>query len=125
MKVGTALAAIAALALAGCSVQRAVVANDTQQKMVGMTKEEVLACMGPPVSRMAEGSTEVWSYPSGDGRTTTIATATTDTRLNATGQRFGNTTDISGNATRSRTHKSRTAEDVRSHSKSGARTDMR
>jgi outer membrane protein assembly factor BamE (lipoprotein component of BamABCDE complex) len=33
--------------------------------MVGLTKEQVLACMGPPASK-ATGATEVWSYPSGN-----------------------------------------------------------
>jgi hypothetical protein len=37
-------------------------------RCVGLTKEQVLACMGPPAIRMAEGATEVWSYNSGDGR---------------------------------------------------------
>jgi hypothetical protein len=37
--------------------------------MIGLSKEQVLACMGPPVSKAKEGSTEVWSYPSGDGTT--------------------------------------------------------
>jgi outer membrane protein assembly factor BamE (lipoprotein component of BamABCDE complex) len=51
------------------SIQRAQVANDAQAKMVGLSKEQILACMGPPVSKAAEGATEVWSYPSGNGRT--------------------------------------------------------
>ena len=37
--------------------------------MVGMSKEQVLTCMGPPASKTAEGQTEVWSYNSGDGTT--------------------------------------------------------
>lgn len=32
--------------------------------MVGLTKERVLACMGPPANRAAVGSAEVWSYSS-------------------------------------------------------------
>jgi hypothetical protein len=32
-----------------------------------MSKEQILACMGPPASKAAEGQTEVWSYNSGDG----------------------------------------------------------
>ena len=42
--------------------------------MVGLSKEQVLVCMGPPASKAAEGKTEVWSYNSGDG--TTIASGT-------------------------------------------------
>lgn len=37
-------------------------------KMFGMTKEEVLACMGPPKKKASEGATEVWSFQSTDGR---------------------------------------------------------
>jgi outer membrane protein assembly factor BamE (lipoprotein component of BamABCDE complex) len=55
--------------LAGCSFQRAQVAADAQTAMVGMSKEQVLACMGPPINKAAEGATEVWSYASGNGRT--------------------------------------------------------
>lgn len=35
------------------------VAPDTQARMVGLTKERVLVCMGPPAARAAEGATEV------------------------------------------------------------------
>jgi hypothetical protein len=70
-------------------------------KLVGLSKEQVLACMGPPGTRMAEGATEVWSYNSGDGRTTTVATATAVTDVNGSASRFGNTTDLSATATSS------------------------
>ncbi len=60
------IALLAAMAvLGGCGVQRAGVAAKAKTQMVGMTKERVLACMGPPTSRAAEGATEVWSYASG------------------------------------------------------------
>lgn len=42
--------------------------------MIGMRKEQVLSCMGPPSTRAAVGQTEVWSYPSG-GDTSTFSTA--------------------------------------------------
>jgi hypothetical protein len=87
--------------LASCSFQRAQVAADAQTAMVGLSKEQVLACMGPPANRMTEGATEVWSYNSGDGRTTTVASASTTTDVNGTASRFGNTTNITGNATSS------------------------
>jgi len=54
---------------AGCSLQRAEVAHNAQTQMIGMSKEQVLQCMGPPVQKSAEGQTEVWSYASGNGRT--------------------------------------------------------
>jgi hypothetical protein len=66
------VAAGAVVVLPGCAVQRAVVANDAQEQMVGLTKEQVLGCMGPPAAKAAEGATEVWSYASGNGQTTTV-----------------------------------------------------
>ncbi|MCP3402132.1 MULTISPECIES: hypothetical protein [unclassified Bradyrhizobium] len=54
-------------ALAGCAFQRAEVAQDARTQMVGMSKERVLACMGAPLNKAAEGSTEVWGYDSGNG----------------------------------------------------------
>jgi hypothetical protein len=39
--------------------------------MIGMSREQVLVCMGPPANKAAEGQTEVWSYNSGDGTTVT------------------------------------------------------
>jgi hypothetical protein len=59
---------IVALILAGCALQRAQVASEAQVQMIGMTSEDVLACMGPPEASDAEGETEVWTYNSG-GRT--------------------------------------------------------
>lgn len=55
------------LLLSGCAFQRAKVATEAKTKMVGLSKEQLLACMGPPAGRMVEGATEVWSYQSGDG----------------------------------------------------------
>jgi hypothetical protein len=74
---------LAAACLAGCAVQRAVVANDAQEKMVGLTKEQVLACMGPPATKAAEGGTEVWSCNSGNDRTTvnTFGRSTTNVSI--------------------------------------------
>ena len=64
---------VSAAVLSACAVQRAQVAHDARSKIIGLTKEQVLACMGPPANRAAEGATEVWSYHSGDG-TTTVST---------------------------------------------------
>jgi hypothetical protein len=38
-------------------------------KMIGFSKERVLACMGPPTKQATVGATEVWSYESGDNFT--------------------------------------------------------
>src|SRR5213075_1488282 len=47
------------------------------------SKEQVLRCMGAPASQFAEGSTEVWTYNSGDGRVTTFNTQTATANTNA------------------------------------------
>jgi hypothetical protein len=58
-----------AAASASCALQRAQVANTAQSSMIGLTKEQLLACMGPPLNKATEGATEVWSYGSGNNRT--------------------------------------------------------
>jgi hypothetical protein len=50
------------VALSGCAIQRAQIAQDARAQMVGMSKEQVL-------TKAAEGQTEVWAYNSGDGTT--------------------------------------------------------
>jgi hypothetical protein len=62
-----------AVTLAGCAFQRAQIAQDARAQMIGMPKEQVLACMGAPTNRGAEGQTEVWGYNSGNGMTVTDA----------------------------------------------------
>ncbi|RTL77538.1 MAG: hypothetical protein EKK36_01970 [Bradyrhizobiaceae bacterium] len=87
--------------LAGCAVERAIVAQTAQDKIVGMSRENVLACMGPPASRAAEGTTEVWSYNSGNGHTIAIGQGYSETDSSVTGLRTGNQITASGNATTS------------------------
>ena len=60
----TLVAVVIAACVADCAGQRAQIANYAQNKMIGLTKEQVLACMGTPASKATEGATEVWSYPS-------------------------------------------------------------
>lgn len=83
----------------GCSVQRAVIAQGAQEKMVGLSKEQVLACMGPPASKAVEGATEVWSYGSGNDRVTAIGTGYSQSNGSISGERFGNTFSATGNST--------------------------
>ena len=78
------LAALVARTVAGCAIQRAHIAAEAQSTMIGLNKEQVLACMGPPMTRATEGSTEVWSYASGDG---TAVTSVSGGRGWATGVR--------------------------------------
>jgi outer membrane protein assembly factor BamE (lipoprotein component of BamABCDE complex) len=57
------------LVLANCmdgTLHRDALAAKAKRQMVGMSKEEVLACMGPPKKKAAEGTTEVWSYQVSD-----------------------------------------------------------
>lgn len=79
---------VAALLLAGCAFERAKVAQDAQGSMVGLAKEQVLACMGPPQNKATEGQTEVWSYASGNGYNSTIAA--TNVQTNGQAQVVGN-----------------------------------
>jgi hypothetical protein len=74
-----------AIMMGGCALQRATVATDAQQRMIGFTKEQVLACMGPPVQKAAEGATEVWSYASGNGQTNSFGAETVIATANASG----------------------------------------
>jgi hypothetical protein len=63
LKLALLSAALAALFLSGCEAAgRAQVASDARLQMPGMSREQVLACMGPPKKKMKEGATEVWSY---------------------------------------------------------------
>lgn len=50
-------------ALGGCAqIERAEIAQTAQSSMIGMPREQVLACMGPPAQKATEGQTEVWAY---------------------------------------------------------------
>jgi hypothetical protein len=57
------------LALTACAIQRSQTANEARSNMIGLSKEQVLACMGPPLNKGAEGGIEVWSYNSGNNVT--------------------------------------------------------
>jgi hypothetical protein len=59
-----------------CAIQRAQTAQDARVQMVGLSKEQVLACMGAPASKASEGATQVWGYNSGNGMT--VASASFD-----------------------------------------------
>jgi hypothetical protein len=81
---------VAALLLCSCSIQRANTASEAQTRMVGISKEQVLACMGAPQGRSAEGATEVWAYNSG-GSTVGFGTSNTNSSgfASATGSASG------------------------------------
>ena len=95
MKLKT-IAAFAAIVAAsqGCAVERAAVADDARHKMVGLSKEQVLACMGAPASTSAVGGTEVWAYGSGNGHTEVSTFSSTNASVSgnaysAVGSGFG------------------------------------
>jgi hypothetical protein len=77
---------------ASCAVQRSQVAQEARASMVGMTKEQVFTCMGPAATKAAEGATEIWSYPSGNGYQSTAVVA------NANATRSGGTVNTFGTA---------------------------
>lgn len=55
------------LPLAACStVGRSQTAAAAKVSMVGMSKEDILACMGPAKKKDSAGETEVWQYKSTD-----------------------------------------------------------
>ena len=76
----TLVAVVIAACVADCAGQRAQIANYAQNKMIGLTKEQVLACMGTPASKATEGATEVWSYPS-ESRFCTVNVTMMDGRV--------------------------------------------
>lgn len=46
-------------------MQRAQLAADAKQSMLGFSKEQILQCMGPANNIQAIGNTESWQYYSG------------------------------------------------------------
>lgn len=81
------------LCATACSVERAEVASEAQNKMVGMSNEQLLACMGAPDRQATIGDTEVWSYISG-GDTSTFANATGSTNETGYTHVFGSSHSI-------------------------------
>ena len=62
--VGAATLLSAGILLTACASMQRETAVNAQNKMVGLSKEQLLACMGPPANRTVEGTGEVWSYNS-------------------------------------------------------------
>lgn len=82
------LAMALSLALAACALQRAKVADEAQQTMIGLTKEQLLTCAGPPANQATVGQTEVWSYNSGNGQTDTFVSGNRFSASAISSQRF-------------------------------------
>lgn len=78
------IAVTMALVLSGCgSFERVELAERAKSELVGLSKEELLACMGAPSEQASAGDTEVWDYDSG---VETVATTTGS--ATATNRRF-------------------------------------
>lgn len=94
--------ACALLMLSGCVFERAQTAATAKSQMIGLSKRDVLACMGVPQARVAEGNVEVWGYESGNGRTDTFSNSYSNTTGSAVGAaeatRVGNTVYATGAA---------------------------
>jgi outer membrane protein assembly factor BamE (lipoprotein component of BamABCDE complex) len=88
--------------LTACAIQRAQVAADAQNKMIGMSKEQVFACMGPPATKATEGGTEVWSYASGNGQTDAVVSGGRGFAVGVSAQRYCtvNVTMVGGRVSR-------------------------
>jgi len=51
--------------LNGCAIQRAQIATKAQTSMIGISKQQVLQCMGVASGIQREGNIESWKYYSG------------------------------------------------------------
>ena len=63
-------ALLVVLSLCSCEFQRSQDAADAKRKMIGMSKEDVLTCMGPPKQKATVNATEVWAYNSTNAQAT-------------------------------------------------------
>jgi hypothetical protein len=53
-------------AFAGCAAAtEPEVDQIAQQKMIGLSKKKIVACLGAPAKRVRIGSTDIWTYPIG------------------------------------------------------------
>ena len=50
------------------SVARSQAAAAAETQMIGMSQEQILACMGPPDTDASAGTTDAWRYRASDGR---------------------------------------------------------
>jgi outer membrane protein assembly factor BamE (lipoprotein component of BamABCDE complex) len=87
--IGSFAATAALTLLASCSFQPVQEATDAEVQMVGMTKQQVFTCMGVPAQKAQEGSTEIWTYPSGDGQTATFTDASVQAQAYGKGGAYG------------------------------------
>jgi hypothetical protein len=53
------------ISIAGCAINRAEIATKAKNSMLGMSKQQVLQCMGVASNIQTQGNTEAWKYYSG------------------------------------------------------------
>jgi hypothetical protein len=58
---------LAGLLVSACGFERAQLAKDAPNLMMGVSKDQLLACMGQPTNKSTAGTAEVWSYNSTSG----------------------------------------------------------
>lgn len=75
---------ILGLTLTGCAIQRAHVASNAKRTMIGMSKQQVLQCMGTATATQNAYNTEVWKYLSGGETVETMEVKTDDKASHAT-----------------------------------------
>jgi hypothetical protein len=75
---------VSAALLSGCadSLRRDDDAAKAKTRMIGMSRVEVLSCMGPPKKKAHEDTVEVWSYLSTDDTGTSRGNGYKPTPLN-------------------------------------------
>lgn len=56
--------ALMLIGLAGCGMVQSAQVQDQINSLGGMSKEQILMCMGPPQAKTGEGDVEVWTYSS-------------------------------------------------------------
>jgi hypothetical protein len=75
----------AGLMVASCGPIQSAQVQDQINGMIGLSKERVLSCMGPPTSTAQAGATEVWSYNSlGPVTTSALVTANQSLAIGST-----------------------------------------
>jgi len=68
-----AIAVIAVLLFAGCSTQSEQAAGPALPQLIGMTKKQILSCMGSPINLQEIPNAEIWGYQSHGAASATVA----------------------------------------------------
>jgi hypothetical protein len=66
------------VSISGCAINRAEIAAKAKSSMIGMTKQQVLQCMGAASNTQSQENTEIWKYYSGGDYQGSFNVNTTD-----------------------------------------------